>query len=320
MAITRVKSPDWGVGEKLTSPQMNALDENVTFALDKRSGESDTLESTVSIEGSGSISTGSAGARIRAHFSGSKIEASASGATIEASANGASILASANGSKIAATTAGAKIRTESGGRLELADNDYPQLATGHTGRTVTRIVRASQAVWGTSDNATDTGLLDASAVWETFDGTTLQARFSGVLFLTVDTLDSLASAGFVLCLDPYLIDGATLTNVAVRLDPAGAHVALPGRMPRFAVCRIAGDATVVTLHSAGNAIADTSASTGVYEAAHLVTSAMDQNNVVDKSQYSYWVGVWNEGGTNAVAQLAVPYVLLTETITDLRPG
>lgn len=58
MSITRSKLGGWGVGEKLTSSQANALDINVTNALDKRTGQSDTLASTVSLTGAIVAATG----------------------------------------------------------------------------------------------------------------------------------------------------------------------------------------------------------------------------------------------------------------------
>lgn len=53
--ITRAKSPPFGVGVKLTSSIANAMDENATHALDKRSGETDTLGSVVTCTGAGRI-------------------------------------------------------------------------------------------------------------------------------------------------------------------------------------------------------------------------------------------------------------------------
>ncbi len=55
MTISRVKSPDWGIGEVLTSTQMNAVDTNVTNALDKRAAQTDTLASEVTCSGAGRI-------------------------------------------------------------------------------------------------------------------------------------------------------------------------------------------------------------------------------------------------------------------------
>lgn len=53
--ISRSYLTGWGVGEKLTSAQMNALDINVTYALDKRAGQTDTLASLVTLAGIGRI-------------------------------------------------------------------------------------------------------------------------------------------------------------------------------------------------------------------------------------------------------------------------
>lgn len=66
----------WGVGDKLTSAQQNALDANTSYALDKRSGETDTLESVVTLDGT--ITVGAAG-KVLTSTAGSVIEASGSG-------------------------------------------------------------------------------------------------------------------------------------------------------------------------------------------------------------------------------------------------
>lgn len=55
MTIQRVRPADWGIGEKLTSGQMNGVDTNTSYALDKRLGETDTLESVVSCANGGRI-------------------------------------------------------------------------------------------------------------------------------------------------------------------------------------------------------------------------------------------------------------------------
>lgn len=79
----------WGIGDKLTSAQQNALDANTSYALDKRSGETDVLNSTVTVDGvitvgaTGSIVTSDAGSVIEASGSG-KIELKGS-ATFEQS-------------------------------------------------------------------------------------------------------------------------------------------------------------------------------------------------------------------------------------------
>lgn len=54
MTISRVNALGWA-GDRLTTAQINALDENTTYALDKRDGETDTLESVVSCSGAGRL-------------------------------------------------------------------------------------------------------------------------------------------------------------------------------------------------------------------------------------------------------------------------
>lgn len=55
MPLSRTNPPGWSVGEKLTSAQINALDTALTNALDKRSGQSDTLQSVVTASGPGRV-------------------------------------------------------------------------------------------------------------------------------------------------------------------------------------------------------------------------------------------------------------------------
>lgn len=55
MSIVRVNGASWGIGDELTSAQMNGVDLNTTYCLDKRSGQTDTLESIVSAAGAGRI-------------------------------------------------------------------------------------------------------------------------------------------------------------------------------------------------------------------------------------------------------------------------
>ena len=55
MTISRVNAIGWGVGEKLTSAQQNALDINVTNAADKRSGQTDTVGTVWTMSGAGRL-------------------------------------------------------------------------------------------------------------------------------------------------------------------------------------------------------------------------------------------------------------------------
>ncbi len=53
MSIVSVNT--WGVGDELTTSQINGIDDNTVAALDKRAGQTDTLASVVSCSGAGRI-------------------------------------------------------------------------------------------------------------------------------------------------------------------------------------------------------------------------------------------------------------------------
>lgn len=53
--ISRVNGSGWSILDRLTSAQMNAVDLNVTNALDKRSGQTDTLQSVVTCSNGGRV-------------------------------------------------------------------------------------------------------------------------------------------------------------------------------------------------------------------------------------------------------------------------
>jgi hypothetical protein len=55
MSLTRVKPSGWVTNEKLTSAQINNVDINITYALDKRSGQTDTLASVITVASTGQV-------------------------------------------------------------------------------------------------------------------------------------------------------------------------------------------------------------------------------------------------------------------------
>lgn len=79
MTITRVKPLGWSLNEKLTSAQMNDVDENATNALDKRSGETDTLSSAITMASGSGINVSSVA---RIIFESGSILTTQSGATV----------------------------------------------------------------------------------------------------------------------------------------------------------------------------------------------------------------------------------------------
>jgi hypothetical protein len=58
MTILRINPATWGSGDPITSAQLNGVDTNATFSLDKRSGQTDTISSVIQCQ------PGAAGGRI----------------------------------------------------------------------------------------------------------------------------------------------------------------------------------------------------------------------------------------------------------------
>ena len=108
--------------------------------------------------------------------------------------------------------------------------------------------------------------------------------------------------GYMLPLDPYLIQGATLSAATLRMQPNSGHAALPARLPKVALVRVASTFVLAALLSTGSGYAvDASATLVAYELKHTIVFTPDQNATIDKTQNSYFAIVLDEAGTNALA-------------------
>lgn len=95
MTIDRIKSPDWAYAEVVTSSQLNALDANITNALDKRPGHTDELGSQVTVPNGGSLEFAAGG------------ELTVSpGAVVDATLDGTSVVSVEDGGEVHVTTDG----------------------------------------------------------------------------------------------------------------------------------------------------------------------------------------------------------------------
>jgi len=115
-------------------------------------------------------------------------------------------------------------------------------------------------------------------------------------------------------LNPYLIQGSTLSSVLLILRGAAGHGALPAMMPALGVTRLDHVADTWASLKSGTAMTDdASASVVAYEASHGITATLDQNNVIDTTTYSYFAVICNEGHTNATTQLRLQQLIVTMT-------
>jgi hypothetical protein len=103
--------------------------------------------------------------------------------------------------------------------------------------------------------------------------------------------------------------GATLETVTLKFSIAGSHGALPAVFPQMRVIAIDGQGNVMpmgsgTLFDAGGFHAITAVSTSAaYNALVNATFVYtcSQNNVIDRSKYTYWLEIIEESGANSIA-------------------
>lgn len=260
MSISRIKPTGWSFFEKLTSPQATQLDVNVSNAVDKTAA-GDTVSGTLTFA-SGAGTTYSSGST----------QTLSSGAT--------------------AYIRGV-LRTESGGRITLADNDYPTFGVGHTGTSMTR-----KYAMGAVPRATGVGV--------TVNDENVQLAVGGACLFYLPTHH-----------------GATLSSVEVRFIASTGHAALPATNMYVSLNRrsnpVGGSPAFASLRAAGS-VSYAPVSLADYNNGNIksVTFTADQNNVVDRTTYSYELFIAGESSTNAAAIL-VPEVRLNFTsIADMR--
>jgi hypothetical protein len=133
------------------------------------------------------------------------------------------------------------------------------------------------------------------------------------------------STDITLNLTPYMHDGATLATVTIWLIVADAHAGgVPGTLPNFAVYRdnLTSSALQSLLSTTTVVFSPTPGTGAAWYAAgarQSFTMTCDQNNVIDKSTYIYYLNLQDENGANAVAgNYYLGLVLGFTTITDLR--
>lgn len=121
---------------------------------------------------------------------------------------------------------------------------------------------------------------------------------------TVGTLDfwweAIANAGASLSCALDIPHKAVVTSVSLALRGAQGHSAFPGGVPQFMPVLTLIKKTKLGVASTVGTVTDTSASAGVYEAAHLLTITGAPLVTIDRTTYSYHLMLAGEHGTNAV--------------------
>lgn len=193
-------------------------------------------------------------------------------------------------------------------------------ATAHE-TSVTRWIPASyiSGVSGTASGGPATDIPSCDPIG--FVSTGIGAAFRAGLMKVGLASTSLTNAyGFQMPIDEFLIDGSTIASATLLYRPT-AHGATPLQQPRFGLIRMpkAGPYTTIptTLLSTGGGLVQDSGGTYVSDRALLFTP--NQNNVVNRSLYSYCALIWDEHSTNAVLGNGYAGVSLAmTTVLDAR--
>ncbi len=264
MSHTRTKPADWGMNQELSYAEITDIDRKTAESVDK---------TTAGDEIAGEIAFVSGAALV--------LE---SGSTMTMDDGSIAYL-----SGVATVTgAGAKISTLNDGRIEHGDDDYPELKTGHIGRSMTR-------------KYTFAALPRAGAV---------------TAALTTDTIAAAGASAYVLPVH----HGATLSSVEVRFVPTTPHVGLPATNLAIVVQRRTHFPRRITKQPGG--VSYTPVSHPDYDDGLIkqVTLTCDQNNVINRAAYVYELIIQGEGSTNSLPVFFLEVLLHFTSILDLRPA
>lgn len=284
MTIARVKTAGWALNEKLTSAQMNAVDLNVTNALDKRAGQTDTLNSVVTVGSSGEIKF-SSGA-IETHLTGS------------ASTYNSGSLISFNGTMTFdgdATHANGDISTFSSGSLiSHASGSFDHYLSGagmiNDGYGEFADLRLS----GTSKVTYTTTRTFTRKFLPQGDRDSKQINsVPGIIDLEVKAV----GANFTLDLGKCGIpNGAIITKIKCYYEPALGHAFLPAQLPELKLYRSPFTTIAAT-------VLETAYSLGIPDvAAYEVYQSIDTPTIsiaLDLDNYAYSVWFTTESGLNS---------------------
>lgn len=152
MATSITKPSGWAVNEKLTSAQMTAVDINAGSGLDKRTGETDTLDSTISV--TGTISADVTDAIVVANGGSIGVEEG----SIEVETDGAINIQS-----------GGLIDVKTGGQLLLSGTNKVSLASRSVTRKMGMFHPDDPTQWTNIDGFFQTDTTSAAIAWVDLD-------------------------------------------------------------------------------------------------------------------------------------------------------
>lgn len=293
MSFTRVNPPGFAVGDVLTSAQMNSLDIDHANALDKTSA-GDTLNGVVTISGSGQIVvTTSQGIKAT---TGSIVSTGAGGIGTTAVTGITTSVANGIGPGIAGGISdggfAGGIRAITAGGIQSSVVGGIQLAGGATD-------------WVSFSATRGHAMSFSPKPQGTVDGTNWSMPSSGS---GLPQLTSLTTTAQPILLELPLHDGGTLFQIAVYFIVGNTHTSAPATPPTIDIRRATiasfGGSTVSLFStgpqpffSAGSPPSGATWYNGGLIQAFAPTA--NQNNVINRSTYVYFMVLTDEAGTGS---------------------
>ncbi len=189
-------------------------------------------------------------------------------------------------------------------------------ATAHLTSRVVRAWPGNRLIGWEADSSATSPDVSGSSLGSTVIGETAAKRYYGGL--KPSSVSATNRHWYVVSLDPYVLDGATLTSAVFTVAPANHASFVPANLPRVSIIRVQSGGTRAAHLLAAGSVVDPNGTLAPYNAEHSITFTPDQNNVIDKSQYGYLAFIGDEGGVNALAGAWWRYIDLNFTTPDAR--
>jgi hypothetical protein len=336
MTIAKVKTSGWSTNEKLTAAQITAIDTNVTNALDKRTGQSDTVLSTLTLSSPGTITVSSSG-QIKANTASAiqvnavdgikgntafGISAGVSQGIYSGVANGiytataSGIVSAVAGGITATTVAGITPGVSQGISSGISGGIYSSVNGGVMGVAAGSIMSLTTGGLALAGGAND---------WPTFNGSTRsKTRVSRAISHVVsprtnwdfsfgDYIQSTALNAYCFVHFDVPHNGATLTSIKLYFTTPTAWTVAPSAgtasdWPGLQLYRttIATNATVsLNSGSAYSYYPAESLATLNNGSVKVLTFTCNQNNVIDSSLYTYGGNLFSFSNSGTSSQ---PYL------------
>ena len=292
MSFSRVNVAGWATNQVLTSAQINALDIDHANAADKTTNN-DTIAGVWTFQsGAGCVFSPGAGIVL----------------------NGSGCLLTGSVNAIQVGVAGGLVTTAAGALcLGGGSADWPTFQG--TGGALLR----SRTMWQAADQIAGVSCLSGAPLAIT----AANAKISQVYGFSAGAAGNpvQGSGGFQTtavsgAVNPYAyllplrqlhngaVSGATLQTATIQLI-GSASGGLPAVMPAIGIFRTSATTSVsgaVSLLAAGSPTgyqSDTSGSLGAYSTLHTITYTPTQNNLIDTTQYNYYMVILDGCSTNA---------------------